>query len=131
MDKLILVVTVIMIVLLIQATAHLLVDSNAKIIKKSALIWLGIAIILWLCGCSALKNDEDISIILASKGTVIKTEVFDSGHCKVIIKDDNGLVLGIIKKDSSPCAKLKKSDRVSLSVILQPSLIAPGSIEKL
>ena len=128
MDK----VTLSTIMNLVLLVAMLFVTaSRINIVKKMFMLLASLVATFWLCGCSTPKNDEDISIILGSKGTVIKTEVFDSGHCKVIIKDDNGLLLGIIKKDSSPCAKFKKSDRVSFSVVLQPSLIAPGSIEKL
>ena len=103
-------------------------------VRNVALLLLGLSAVMLLYGCTTPKNDGDIgdiTVLIASKGTVHEVEVLDSGHCNVLIKANNGLVFSIIKKDLEPCKKLKKGNRVVFNVVLRPSPFGPGDIEKL
>lgn len=112
--------------------------SRARLVKKLALITVGlvIAMLLWGCGTPKDNNGQDMAIIIASRGTVIKTDLFkknvfgDKG-CTVIVRVDNGLKIAIIKNDANSCKELKKGDRVFFSIVVEPSSIDPGNIEKI
>ncbi|MDO8443007.1 MAG: hypothetical protein Q7S81_01995 [bacterium] len=114
------------IILFTAATSH-----DPKTAKRATWLTFGLIAAMWICGCAKPENDGDVAIIIASQGTVFKTEILDSGHCNAIINTDSGLVISILKKNLDSCKKFKKGDKVKFDIILQPSPLMPGDIKKL